>query len=87
MKEKSNSKRINTRILLKLSLLILTLLPLRLFSQQSYDSTFRIRDIYDTKVVIKSYYGKDVIIIDTLKQREDGTFRLLKDNINKGMPA
>ncbi len=85
MKEKSNSKLINTKILLKLTLLVLAFLPISLFSQQSYDITFKIRDIYDTKVVIKSYYGKDVIIIDTLKQREDGTFRLLKDNINKGI--
>ncbi len=85
MKEKSNSKLINTRILLKLTILVLAFLPISLFSQQSYDITFKIRDIYDTKVVIKSYYGKDVIIIDTLKQREDGTFRLLKDNVNKGI--
>ena len=56
-----------------------------MFSQQSYDITFKIRDIYDNKIVIKSYYGKDIVIIDTVKQAEDGSFRLLKDNINSGI--
>ena len=65
--------------------LLLAFLPINLFSQQSYDITFKIRDIYDNKIVIKSYYGKDIVIIDTVKQAEDGSFRLLKDNINSGI--
>lgn len=85
MKEKSNFKIINRKIVFKLTLLLLAFLPINLFSQQSYDITFKIRDIYDNKIVIKSYYGKDIVIIDTVKQAEDGSFRLLKDNINSGI--
>ncbi|MFA7082723.1 MAG: redoxin domain-containing protein [Bacteroidales bacterium] len=85
MKEKLNSKLIKRQAYSILTLLLFAFLPISLLSQQSYDITFKIRDIEDNDIIIKSYYGKDVIVHDTLKQREDGSFHFLKDSINKGI--
>lgn len=85
MKEKSNFNIINRKIVFKLILLLLAFIPNALFSQQSYDIKFKIRDIYADEIVIKSYFGKDIIIIDTLKIKEDSSFYLKKDNINQGI--
>ena len=85
MKEKSNFNINNRKTIFKLTLLLLAISPFSLFSQQSYDIKFKIRDIYADEIVIKSYFGKDIIIIDTLKKNEDSSFHLQKDNINKGI--
>jgi peroxiredoxin len=68
-----------------LFLFFIVALPTFLFSQQSYDITFKIGEIYVDTVVIKSYYGNKTIVIDSLKREKDGSFRLKKDNIHKGI--
>ncbi len=61
-------------------------LPFLGFSQlQSYDITFKIEEIYTDTIVIKSYYGNKTIVIDSLKREKDGSFRLKKDNIHRGV--
>lgn len=65
--------------------IILFLFPLFLFSQGKYNISFKLNDIEDSVIIIKSIYGKDRIIIDTLKKQKDGRFVLSKENIRKGM--
>lgn len=68
-----------------LPLIFFAALPIFLFSQQSYDITFKIGGIYVDTVVIKSYYGNKTIVIDSLKREKDGSFHLKKDNIHRGI--
>ena len=78
MKVKLNSKPF-------IALFFLVALPSFLFSQRSYDITFKIAEIYTDTIVIKSYYGNKTIVIDSLKREKDGSFRLQKDNIHEGI--
>lgn len=57
------------------------LLSLCAFSQRSYDITFNIEGLLAKQIVIKSYYGKDKIVIDTLNKDENNNFHLKKDSI------
>ncbi|MFA6368410.1 MAG: redoxin domain-containing protein [Bacteroidales bacterium] len=84
MKVKSKFKH-NTINIIKILFLFFILSPINLLSQQRYDITFKIRDIYDSTIIIKSYFGKDIIVIDTLRKNKDNSFHLVKDNINKGI--
>ena len=68
MKEKSNSKipKMAKSIKLIISLFSLILIPLISFSQQDYDIKLKIHDIEDSTILIKSFYGKEQVILDTL---------------------
>lgn len=85
MKVKSSSKKIKIKTIIQIFILLFILSPIGLLAQQSYDIKFKIRDIYDSTIIIKSYYGKENIIIDTLHQKKDGSFHLIKDGVHKGI--
>ncbi len=86
MKEKLNSKKNRmTKSIKLLSLLSLIVFPLISFSQQDYDIKLKIHDIDDSSVVIKTIYGKEQIILDTLYLQKDGTFHFIKKNVHKGI--
>ncbi len=87
MKVKLNSNsfhKMNKRLNIIL-LLILFLFPSFIFAQNKYNITFKIHGIEDSVVYIKTIYGNNQFIIDTLKKEKDGTFVLKKDNIHQGM--
>lgn len=87
MKEKSNSKtpKMAKSIKLIISLFSLIIIPLISFSQQDYDIKLKIHDIEDSTILIKSFYGKEQVILDTLHLQKDGTFHFKKDNVHKGI--
>lgn len=52
----------------------LTLLPLFGVAQKDYDITFWIKDFEDSIIYIKGAYGKDIIVLDSIKQGKDQSF-------------
>lgn len=78
MKESLNSKF----IIVSLALLLFSFLS---YSQNDYNIKFKIHDIEDSVVYVKTVYGKETIILDTLELNKDGFFYFNKKGLHQGL--
>lgn len=56
-------------------MIVLALFPSFLTAQRNYDITFWIRDFEDSVIYIKGAYGKDIVVLDSIKRSPDYSFK------------